>query len=403
MQPTALARLPGRAIPLCVAVLAIIVLVAGAVGGLAGRTALAIGVGGTALWAAAALARVAFLTRRRAARQAGADDLAGSDDPAGADDLACARDLADRDPGAWRGAGYLGLAAAAAGLTASVPLRAPSQPGAWATAGFGLVAALYSIGTLLLTGSRTRTGRGWARHLRRAFDGASLGLSLAFAGYLIPFVQSQELATLPVALIGATGIAIIAVTVVRGRPRDWAAVRCGAGAATVLAGLGVLVTMTTHGSYGMVGPLLGIPIVLGLAATVDGGARRGARPAPAEPRYPDQYLASYPLLGVPAGVGVIAASWHLIASGGFDITGSVLGIAMVAVLAMRELLVVRDLRRYAGQLRTAEAHFRSLVAGATDLTLVLDDRLTVGWQSPAAARIFGLADAQVVGRPFTDM
>ena len=43
---------------------------------------------------------------------------------------------------------------------------------------------------------------------------------------------------------------------------------------------------------------------------------------------------------------------------------------------MRELLVVRDIRRYAGQLAEKEAHFRSLVAGATDLTLVLDERLT---------------------------
>ena len=34
------------------------------------------------------------------------------------------------------------------------------------------------------------------------------------------------------------------------------------------------------------------------------------------------------------------------------------------------------------QLKTKEAHFRSLVAGATDLTLVLDDKLIIQWQSP---------------------
>ena len=76
---------------------------------------------------------------------------------------------------------------------------------------------------------------------------------------------------------------------------------------------------------------------------------------------------------------------------------------MVAVLALRELLVVSDIRRYAGQLKTKEAHFRSLVAGATDLTLVLDERLVVTWQSPAAARLFGLSDSEVVGRPFREM
>jgi diguanylate cyclase (GGDEF)-like protein/PAS domain S-box-containing protein len=51
----------------------------------------------------------------------------------------------------------------------------------------------------------------------------------------------------------------------------------------------------------------------------------------------------------------------------------------------------------------AEAHFRSLVAGATDLTLVLDEGLCVRWQSPAAARLFGLDDGEVVGRPFRDL
>ena len=76
---------------------------------------------------------------------------------------------------------------------------------------------------------------------------------------------------------------------------------------------------------------------------------------------------------------------------------------MVAVLVMRELLVVRDIRRYAGQLRITEAHFRSLVAGATDLTLVLDERLPMRWQSPAAARLFGLADDEVLGHPFREL
>ncbi|HEU4347534.1 MAG TPA: EAL domain-containing protein, partial [Actinoplanes sp.] len=78
-------------------------------------------------------------------------------------------------------------------------------------------------------------------------------------------------------------------------------------------------------------------------------------------------------------------------------------LSMVAILTMRELLVVSDIRRYAGRLKVREAHFRSLVAGATDLTLVLDERLVVTWQSPAAARLFGLADTEVVGRPFSEL
>jgi diguanylate cyclase (GGDEF)-like protein/PAS domain S-box-containing protein len=67
------------------------------------------------------------------------------------------------------------------------------------------------------------------------------------------------------------------------------------------------------------------------------------------------------------------------------------------------LLVVSDIRRYAGQLKTKEAHFRSLVAGATDLTLVLDEKMQIQWQSPAAARLFGLSDTEVLGRTFREL
>jgi len=75
----------------------------------------------------------------------------------------------------------------------------------------------------------------------------------------------------------------------------------------------------------------------------------------------------------------------------------------VSTLVLRELLVVRDIRQYAGALAEKEAHFRSLVAGATDLTLVLDERMRIQWQSPAAARVFGLADSVVVGRTFSEL
>jgi diguanylate cyclase (GGDEF)-like protein/PAS domain S-box-containing protein len=70
---------------------------------------------------------------------------------------------------------------------------------------------------------------------------------------------------------------------------------------------------------------------------------------------------------------------------------------------LREVLVVRDIRQYAGQLKEKEAHFRSLIAGATDLTLVLDERLRILWQSPAAARLFGLADAEVIGHQYAEL
>jgi diguanylate cyclase (GGDEF)-like protein/PAS domain S-box-containing protein len=361
-------RLTGRATSLAVPAVAVVVLLAGAIGITPGPAALAIAVGGTGLWAGLHLLRAALVIHR-----------------------------ADESYAACRGAGFIGLGALAAGLTAVVPLWGARGAALWATLGFGTVTLLYAQGTLLLPGIATR----WGILLRRAFDGIGLGVSLAFAGYLIPPVKAAGSATLPITMLAATGISVITVTVLRGRPHRWPTISCGLGAIAVLIGVGALTTTQILGRGGIGVPLLGLPIVIGLAATADGG-RRDLAPPPLEPRHPDQYLASYPLLALPAAVGVVAALWHLLTVREFDTTAVSLGIAMMSVLVMRELLVVRDIRRYAGQLRVAEAHFRSLVAGATDLTLVLDEQLRVQWQSPAAARVFGLDD-DVVGRPFREL
>ncbi|MFC7279865.1 putative bifunctional diguanylate cyclase/phosphodiesterase [Paractinoplanes rhizophilus] len=370
VQPPVHSRLTDRVALLGVPVVAAVVLLAGVAGRMPPEAALAIGVGGTGLWAGTHLVRAALEIHH-----------------------------ADGTFVACRGAGFIGLAALATGLTAVLPLWGPPAAGVWATIGYGLAAALYSTGVLFLPGSATN----WVMRTRRAFDGAGLGVSLAFAGYLIPPVKDEHLETLPVTLLGALGISITVIAVLRSRPHGGPSVRCGAGAIASLVTLGILTTMIVLGGDGRLLPLLALPIVAGLVLSADGGSRRDLPPPPLEPRSPDQYLASYPLLAVPAAVGVVAAIWHLITVRDFDTVAISLGVGMVAVLAMRELLVVRDIRQYAAQLQTAEAHFRSLVAGATDLTLVLDERLRIRWQSPAASRLFGLSDDEVVGRAFGDL
>ena len=65
--------------------------------------------------------------------------------------------------------------------------------------------------------------------------------------------------------------------------------------------------------------------------------------------------------------------------------------AAVSILTVRETLAAADTRRYAIRLTTQEAHFRSLVAASTDVTVAIDDDLIVRWQSPASARQFGLS------------
>jgi diguanylate cyclase (GGDEF)-like protein/PAS domain S-box-containing protein len=370
VQPPVHSRLTDRVSLLGVPIVAVIVLLAGLAGLTAPEVALAIGVGGAGLWACTHLVRAALEIHH-----------------------------ADGTFVACRGAGFIGLAALATGLTSMIPLGDPPSASVWATMGYAVAAALYSTGVLFLPGTATN----WVVRTRRAFDGAGLGVSLAFAGYLIPPLAGEHLETLPITLLGAVSIAITVVAVLRSRPHGGPSVRCGAGAIAVLITLGILATVIVLDGGGRLLPLLGLPIVAGLALSADGGARRHLPPPPLEPRSPDQYLASYPLLAVPAAVGVIAALWHLVTVREFDDVAISLGIGMVAVLVMRELLVVRDIRRYAGQLQTAEAHFRSLVAGATDLTLVLDERLRIRWQSPAASRLFGLSDDEVVGRAFRDL
>ncbi|WP_089291340.1 EAL domain-containing protein [Actinoplanes regularis] len=360
----------GRPVLLTVASMAVLVLLAGAAGLLPGPVALAVGVGSAGLCASAYLVRSAL-------------DIHHADGTF----VAC------------RGAGFVGMGALATALTLVVPGWSPPGAVTWLTAGLAVATGCYVLGATLLPGA----ARNWAVRLRRAFDGLGLGVSLGFAAYLVPPDGQPSPAALPAVLIAVGGVSIVTVVVLRARPRPVPAVWCAVGAALVLVSLAALAEVMALGVTGPAVPLLGLPMVAGLAAAAGGGSRRGLPVPPAEPRNPDQYLASYPLLGIPAAVGVIAAVWHLLTGPGFDTTGIVFGLVMVTVLVLRELLVVRDIRRYAGRLRVAEAHFRSLVAGATDLTLVLDERLTVRWQSPAAARLFGLCDAEVIGRPFGEL
>ncbi|GAA4968299.1 putative bifunctional diguanylate cyclase/phosphodiesterase [Actinoplanes utahensis] len=295
---------------------------------------------------------------------------------------------AERAFAGCRGAGFVGMGALATGLTGLVPWLFPADPVPWLTAGLAVATACFVVGTSLLPGA----ARDWTARLRRAYDGVGLGVSVGFAVYLIPAVAARP-AAVPALLIAAGGVAVVTVMVLRARPRPSPVLWCGAGSVLTMLSLTLLALQANM-------LLAGVGVLAGLAASAAGGSRRDLPPPPLEPRHPDQYLASYPLLAVPAGVGVIAAIWHLLTVDEFGTEAIIFGLVMVSVLVVRELLVVRDIRRYAGRLRTAEAHFRSLVAGATDLTLVLDERLVVRWQSPAAARLFGLRDEQVLGREF---
>jgi diguanylate cyclase (GGDEF)-like protein/PAS domain S-box-containing protein len=308
--------------------------------------------------------------------------------------------------GPCRGSGFLGLGllfcglgAAGAGISAAVfglPAAAPVL--AVATV---FTAPCLLTGLLLLPGAAPTLGA----RLRRLLDGVSIGVSLLFSAWLL--VVSPAGGTGPVALtISTTCCIALAATVVTGlravryRP---AALACSFGAALVLFGVSatavVMATMlptawlVVGGTAAVVGPVL---MLAGAYRTGDG---------PAEPDAVDDEgtFAGYPLLAIPVIIGVGAAVFKLATGVHFDQTSIVLGLAAVTAVAVRETLAARDIRRYARRLAGQQAHFRALVSGSTDVTVVLDENLSVRWQSPAAARQFGLSDQDVLDRPFTAM
>jgi diguanylate cyclase (GGDEF)-like protein/PAS domain S-box-containing protein len=76
---------------------------------------------------------------------------------------------------------------------------------------------------------------------------------------------------------------------------------------------------------------------------------------------------------------------------------------VVPLVTAGTLLTVAGTRRYAERIVGEEARFRALVSGGHDPILLLDEGLRVRWQSPAATRLFGWTDADVLGRPFADL
>jgi diguanylate cyclase (GGDEF)-like protein/PAS domain S-box-containing protein len=354
---------------LAVPVAAALVLLAGVAGLMPAEMALAIGAGGTAVWATAHLWRTALDIHHL-----------------------------DGTYTACRGAGFIGIGALAAGATSALPLLHPPLFPVFGIGGVVLAATFYVLGTMLLPGAATSV----AVRLRRIFDGLGLGVSLTFAAYLTTPVGSLTKLVLVTTLCTAAAISMVTVIVLRAHVHRRAALRCGLGGILVLISVSTIVNVVLADDPDIVLAMLGLAMVAGLTLNAEGGARREPPPRPAVPE-PAQYLSSYPLLAVPAAVGVVAAIIHLVGRGPWKPPAIVLGLCMVSTLVLRELLVVRDIRQYAGALAEKEAHFRSLVAGATDLTLVLDERMRIQWQSPAAARVFGQADSVVVGRTFSGL
>ncbi|WP_422770969.1 putative bifunctional diguanylate cyclase/phosphodiesterase [Plantactinospora sp. WMMC1484] len=303
--------------------------------------------------------------------------------------------------GPCRGAGFLGFGLVASALSSFALFLAPAESRSTvALGGLLLALACYLLGMMLLPGAAGTV----PVRLRRAFDGLSLGISLAFSAWVIPPDGGLPPLAMGAAFSAVVGLPIIIITTLRAYQHRRSAALCGTGAGLAVFGHSLIAVLIDYGAPALALPLVAVSLVAG-PTLIAAGARRAGPVAEqtAVPTEPQTNLTAYPLLTIPALLATLSALWHLIVVGSFDHTSILLGLAVIPTLVVREVLVMLDIRRYAKRLADQEAHFRSLVSGANDLTMIVGEDLIIRWQSPAAARLFGLSDADVLGRAFPNL
>jgi diguanylate cyclase (GGDEF)-like protein/PAS domain S-box-containing protein len=309
-------------------------------------------------------------------------------------------------PARFLGAGVLvsGLSTVGAGLAHGLAPHAMAGdvplPAEIPLVGLFYTAGMYLLGLLTRRGAaQTVTGR-----LRRCLDAVGIGVCAFFVVWLLLFdragLRGAALTGVLLACIAVSVIVVAGLRTVRYQP---IAVLCTIGSIlSVFGQTGLTVALDYFAWSGWV-LLSGALMVVGPALTWHGIRATGTdyrRPVVDDT---DGSYAGYPLLLFPLGAALLAAAYHVLDRRRFDSISILLAIVGVAVLALREALGSVDIRRYAAKLATQEAHFRSLVVGSTDVTVVLDGDFVVRWQSPAAARQLGLSDQEVVGRPFMSL
>jgi diguanylate cyclase (GGDEF)-like protein/PAS domain S-box-containing protein len=316
--------------------------------------------------------------------------------------LALAIHRGRRTFGACRGAGLLGMGAlvggvTAVGVTVVDPAGTGHPAGYFGLAGLIAAAAVHLLGLLLLPGAATTP----VARLQRLLDGVAVGTCLSYIAWLLVLAPEggRHPRDLMAGLIACAAASVALITGLRAARYRTAALACSGGAVLSTAGLaGLVVAGVPSGAATW---LAVAALVAGPALTAE-GARR-AEPREPNPADADGSFAGYPLLALPIGAALLATAYRLVGGGLPDRTAIVLGLTAVAALAVREALAALVIRRYAQRLAGREAHFRSLVAGSRDVTVVVDTDLVVRWLSPAAARQFALAEQDVVDRPFAAM
>ncbi|MGI5243615.1 putative bifunctional diguanylate cyclase/phosphodiesterase [Dactylosporangium sp. CA-139066] len=286
--------------------------------------------------------------------------------------------------------GLLGAGLAAAGVCAAAPSAAAY---AGPAAGAALVAGLLGLPGVT---------RGPAAAARRALDGLCVALwkFLTLLVLILRLHGEPSPAVFTTCLLATVGITIAVVSGVRAPFPRWTAVTAAGGVALLVLGLAIVPLLPAapapHDEWLLsAGGLLALGSVL-----VWAGACRAVFAKVPGPRVTDGTLIGDPLLVAPVLAGAGAVLYTLVSRGTIGTAAMVVGAAAVLTVVLREIIEALTVRRFSGEIDARQTAFTSLVAGSADVILVLDPDLSVRWQSPAAARQFGLSDQEVLGRPF---
>jgi diguanylate cyclase (GGDEF)-like protein/PAS domain S-box-containing protein len=304
------------------------------------------------------------------------------------------------------GLGVLAIAltgAAVAVAVSSTGPDAPSEPqrvaAQVAAVGLALATAAFMPALLLMPGAATTM----IARLRRAVDGVTMGVCLLFTAWVLVIAPNGDVDSLGfwIAVATSSVLCTAAVTALRAGRAFRGAMVCAAGVAAAEVGLGGLAFVLANGGSH---PSIPSAVLAAAGPLAWAGARRVGASAGAMTQ-PDATptLAGYPVLAVPAAAAIAVALHKMVIEGRFDQPSVVLGLIGIVAMAVREALAAVDVAAYARRVDRQVARFQSLVAASTDVIMVVDNDLVVRWQSAAAARQFGLSDADVVGRHLLSM
>lgn len=276
-------------------------------------------------------------------------------------------------------------------LVAEVPLPAEIP----------LVTLFFAAGAYLLAILRPHQRRDPLARLRAGLDILGVTACLIYPPWLLLFSAGDRRGASITALIfGGGAAAILAVAGVHATRHRSALQWCGPGAALSLVGLTALVVGMDfpdepNAATAALAAAGAINVAAGLLWHGSVRIRPDARPLPPAG---SGTSASLPLFALPILLSALVTAYHLINGGGLDPVSIILAVAAIAAVAAREWTSLVALRRHAHHLTDQGNRLRSLVFGTVEVAMVLDADLAVRWQSPAAARQFGLSDQDVLGR-----